>query len=77
MSQEQTKERIKFLTETGKILSFLIIAIGGGVSTLFLQEDKTDLHFILIYIGMPIFTIFLFLTGFIYRDINRLLKNLL
>lgn len=76
MSYDQEKERIKYLTEIYKSFIILIIALGGGLSSVLLKETKTDIDFTLLYLGSIIFVIIVCQTIFTSRDIKTLIKKL-
>lgn len=76
VTQEQIKERIKFMTETYKTFILLIITVGGGLVSLIIKDEKTDIEFTVLRFGIVIFVVILGLTIYMLKDIRSLIKKL-
>ncbi len=59
MDKEGVKERIRFYTELLKLLWVLLIALGGGLSSLFLKGIGEPKSLSISFVGLTLFVIVL------------------
>jgi len=76
MGKEAIKERIKFYTELLKLLWILLIALGGGLSSLFLKGINSGKEILIILTGIILFVLVIVGVLKMIRDINKLLRTL-
>ncbi len=76
MDKEVIKERVKFYTELLKLLWVLLIALGGGLSGLFLRGVNEGKDILITMVGVILFIMAVIGVVKIIKDIHRLLKKL-
>ncbi|NPA41670.1 MAG: hypothetical protein GXO18_05280 [Aquificae bacterium] len=76
MDKEAVKERIKFYTELLKLLWVLLIALGGGLSSLFLRGVEGFKELLLILVGFILFVLVLLGIVIVVKSIQKLLKSM-